>query len=166
MGSLNKVMLIGNLGQDPEVRHTPSGTPVANFRLATNESFTDRGGNRQERTEWHRVVVWGRLAEICSQYLSKGRQVYIEGRLQTRDWEDKQGQRRFTTEIVATNMVMLAGRGEGRGAPSGDSGSTYYEPAGSEAEAQPAARDRGGYRSPSSGDESMEPIPDDDDLPF
>ena len=112
MGSLNKVMLIGNLGQDPEVRHTPSGTPVANFRLATNESFTDRSGNRQERTEWHRVVVWGRLAEICSQYLTKGRQVYIEGRLQTRRWEDHEGRKRYRTELVANEMIKLGTRGE------------------------------------------------------
>jgi single-strand DNA-binding protein len=113
MRSLNKVLLIGNLGSDPEIRHTPSGAAVANFRLATNEVFNDRSGNRQTRTEWHRIVAWSKLAEICGQYLRKGRQVYIEGRIQSRQWDDQQGQRRYTTEIVATNMIMLGGRGEG-----------------------------------------------------
>jgi single-strand DNA-binding protein len=112
-------MLIGNLGSDPEMRHTPSGQAVATFRLATNESFGGRdGGERQERTEWHRVVAWGRLAEICSEYLRKGRQVYIEGRIQTRNWQDQQGNQRYTTEIVANQMMMLGGRGEGGGEPS------------------------------------------------
>jgi single-strand DNA-binding protein len=109
---VNKVTLIGNLGGDPELRTTPGGTSVATFTLATNESWNDKDGNRQERTEWHRIVAWGRLAEICGQYLSKGRQVYIEGRLQTRSWEDKQGNQRKTTEIVAREMLMLGGRGE------------------------------------------------------
>jgi single-strand DNA-binding protein len=110
---VNKVILIGNLGGDPELRSTPGGTSVASFTLATNESWNDKDGNRQERTEWHRIVAWGRLAEICGQYLRKGRQVYIEGRLQTRSWEDKQGNQRKTTEIVARDMQMLGGRGEG-----------------------------------------------------
>jgi single-strand DNA-binding protein len=112
---VNKVILIGNLGGDPELRQTPSGTSVATFTLATNESWTDRDGARQERTEWHRVVAWGKLAEICGQYLRKGRQVYIEGRLTTRSWEDKQGVQRKTTEIVAQQMMMLGGRGEQAG---------------------------------------------------
>ena len=111
---VNKAILIGNLGGDPELRSTPSGTPVATFTLATNESWTDREGQRQERTEWHRIVAWGKLAEICGQYLRKGRQVYIEGRLTTRSWEDRQGNQRKTTEIVAQQMLMLGGRAPGQ----------------------------------------------------
>ncbi len=112
MSGVNKVILIGNLGNDPELRHTPSGTPVANFRIATNEVFTNRDGERDQRTEWHRIVAFGRLAEICGQYLKKGKQVYIEGRLRTREWEDQSGNRRFTTEITATQMVMLGRAGD------------------------------------------------------
>jgi len=112
---VNKVILIGNLGGDPELRTTPGGASVASFTLATNETWNDKDGTKQERTEWHRIVAWGRLAEICGQYLSKGRQVYIEGRLQTREWEDKQGNKRKTTEVVARDMQMLGGRGEGGG---------------------------------------------------
>ncbi len=112
MSGVNKVILVGNLGSDPELRHTPSGTPVANFRIATNEFFTNRNGERDQRTEWHRIVAFGRLAEICGQYLKKGRQVYIEGRLRTREWEDQSGNRRFTTEITANQMVMLGRAGE------------------------------------------------------
>jgi single-strand DNA-binding protein len=115
---VNKVILIGNLGGDPELRSTPGGTSVASFTLATNESWTDKDGTKQERTEWHRIVVWSRLAEICGQYLRKGSQVYIEGRLQTRSWEDKQGNQRKTTEIVARDMQMLGARSEGNGARS------------------------------------------------
>jgi single-strand DNA-binding protein len=115
---VNKVILIGNLGGDPELRTTPGGTSVATFTLATNETWNDKDGSRQERTEWHRVVAWGRLAEICGQYLSKGRQVYIEGRLQTRTWDDKQGNQRKTTEIIAREMQMLGGRGESSDRPS------------------------------------------------
>ena len=109
---LNKVMLIGNLGKDPEVRYTPGGQAVANFNIATNEAWTDKSGQKQERTEWHRIVVWGKVAELCGEYLSKGRQVYIEGRLQTRQWQDQQGQKRYTTEVVAQRVQMLGGRGE------------------------------------------------------
>jgi single-strand DNA-binding protein len=112
---VNKAILIGNLGGDPELRSTPSGTPVATFTLATNESWTDRDGQKQERTEWHRIVAWGKLAEICGQYLRKGRQVYIEGRLTTRSWEDRQGNQRKTTEIVAQQMLMLGSRAAGQG---------------------------------------------------
>lgn len=162
MGSLNKVMLIGNLGRDPELRSTPGGTQVANFSLATTENFTDRGGNRQERTEWHRVVLWGKLAEIAGQYLSKGRQVYIEGRLQTREWEDKQGQKRQTTEVVGTTMVMLGGRGESRGPARDEGASPQYQPA--EASG-PQSRETGGFGG-GNEDPSMAPIQEDDDLPF
>jgi single-strand DNA-binding protein len=112
MSGVNKVILVGNLGSDPELRHTPNGTPVANFRIATNEVFTNREGERDQRTEWHRIVAFGRLAEICGQYLKKGKQIYIEGRLRTREWEDQSGNRRFTTEINATQMVMLGRAGD------------------------------------------------------
>jgi len=112
---INKVILIGNLGGDPELRSTPSGSAVASFTVATNESWTGKDGQKQERTEWHRVVAWSRLAEICGQYLRKGSQVYIEGRLQTREWEDKQGNQRKTTEIIARDMQMLGGRRDGEG---------------------------------------------------
>ena len=108
--SVNKVILIGRLGADPEIRYTADGQPVANFRIATSERWTDKNGQRQERTEWHRIVAFGKLAEICSNYLSKGRQVYIEGRLQTRSYEDREGIKRFVTEIVAQNMQMLGRR--------------------------------------------------------
>jgi single-strand DNA-binding protein len=112
MSGVNKVILVGNLGSDPELRHTPSGTTVANFRVATNEVFTNRNGERNERTEWHRIVAFGRLAEICGQYLKKGKQVYLEGRIQTRDWEDQTGNKRYTTEVIATQMVMLGRAGD------------------------------------------------------
>ncbi|HEY7460513.1 MAG TPA: single-stranded DNA-binding protein [Gemmatimonadota bacterium] len=114
---VNKAILIGNLGADPEVRQTPSGQTVATFNLATSDRWRDKSGQVQDRTEWHRVVAWAQLAEIVQQYLTKGSQVYIEGRIQTRQWEDQNGQKRFTTEIVANQMVMLGGRGEG--APAG-----------------------------------------------
>ena len=113
MRGVNKVILIGNLGRDPEVRYTKSGTAVANLNLATSESWKDAQGERQERTEWHRVVAWDKLAEIAKEYLSKGKQVYIEGRLQTRSWEDKDGNKRYTTEIRTTRMVLLGGRDGG-----------------------------------------------------
>jgi single-strand DNA-binding protein len=118
MASVNKVILVGNLGRDPEIRYTQQGTAVANFSLATTDRFKNRGGEMQERTEWHRIVAWDKLAEICGQYLAKGRQVYIEGRLQTREWEDKDGNKRSTTEIVAQTMQML-GRREGQGGGGG-----------------------------------------------
>src|SRR5687768_7201408 len=103
----NTVILVANLGNDPALRSTPSGASVCEFRVATNESWTDRNGQRQDRTEWHRVVVWGKRAEICSKYLSKGRQVYLEGRLRTRSWEDKDGNKRYTTEIIANDVQFL-----------------------------------------------------------
>lgn len=118
-GSVNKVILIGHLGADPEIRYTPSGAPVANLRIATNESWKNKNGQKEERTEWHRVVVWSKLAELAGQYLSKGRQVYIEGRLQTRSWDDKDGQKKYSTEIVGTTIQFLGGQGGGAGRPSG-----------------------------------------------
>ncbi len=106
-GSVNKVFLIGRLGSNPEVRYTSNGTAVAHFNLATNDTWTDKNGQKQERTEWHRVIAWTKLGELCGQYLSKGRQVFVEGRLQTRDWTDKDGTKRYTTEIVAQNIQFL-----------------------------------------------------------
>lgn len=114
-GSVNRVILIGNLGQDPELKYTPSGVAVTTLNMATNEIWKDSDGNRQERTEWHRVVMWRRLAEIAGEYLKKGSKIYIEGKLQTRSWEDKDGQKRYMTEVVADNMTMLDSKG-------GDSG--------------------------------------------
>lgn len=114
-GGVNKVILVGNLGADPEVRYTPSGQPVANFRIATSESWMDKQGQKQERTEWHRIVAWGKLAELCGEYLAKGRQVYIEGKLQTRQWDDRDGNKKFSTEIQAQNITFLGGNREGGG---------------------------------------------------
>ena len=110
--SLNKVMLIGHLGSDPELRYTQGGQPVANFNLATNEKWT-KDGKTQEKTEWHKVVVWGKMAETCEKYLKKGRQAYIEGKLQTREWEDKDGQKRYTTEVVAMTVQFIGGESGG-----------------------------------------------------
>jgi len=141
--SLNKAMLIGNLGKDPELRYTPSGVAVATFSVATNESWKDQDGNLQERTEWHNIVAWRKLAEICGEYLKKGKKVFIEGRIQTRSYDDKNtGAKKYITEIVADNLIMLDGRG------------TSSEPA---------------AQSPSVPTESAEPGTGgakDDDLPF
>lgn len=122
--SVNKVIILGRLGQDPELKYTPGGMAVCNFTLATSESWADKAGQKQERTEWHRVVVWGKLAELCNQYLTKGRQAFIEGSLQTRSWDDKSGQKRYTTEIVAKTVQFIGGQastgaGAGREAQSG-----------------------------------------------
>jgi len=113
MASLNKVMLIGNLGKDPEVRYTAAGTAVASFSLATSERFKNKNGEWEEKTEWHNVTLWARLAEIAGEYLAKGKTVYIEGRLQIRKWQDRDGKDRYTTEIVGEKMQMLSGKGEG-----------------------------------------------------
>ena len=145
---VNKVILVGRLGRDPELRYTPSGAAVANFSLATDERWSS-GGETQTRTEWHNIVVWSKLAEICNQYLTKGRLVFIEGRLQTRDWEDKDGNKRRTTEVVATDMKMLGGKREGA-------------PAGQTAPAETPAET--GSSSESSND--MEVGITDDDIPF
>jgi single-strand DNA-binding protein len=112
MAGVNKVILVGNLGADPEIRYTPSGTAVANFRIATSENRTNKEGQKETRTEWHRIVTFGRLAEICGEYLSKGKQVYIEGRIQTRQWDDRDGNKRYTTEIIANTMQMLGRAGD------------------------------------------------------
>ncbi|MCY1016780.1 single-stranded DNA-binding protein [Pyxidicoccus sp. MSG2] len=121
-GGVNKVILIGNLGADPEVRFTPGGQAVANFRIATSESWTDKNGQKQERTEWHRIVVWGKLAELCGEYLKKGRQCYVEGRLQTREWTDKENRKNYTTEVVANAVTFLGGRDAGEGMSAGGGG--------------------------------------------
>jgi len=107
--AVNKVILIGNLGQNPEIRYSPSGQGICNFSVATNEAWTDKNGQKQEKTEWHRIVVFGKLAELCNQYLVKGRQAYIEGKLQTRQWQDKDNQTRYTTEVVAQTVQFLGG---------------------------------------------------------
>ena len=115
MASVNKVILIGNLGKDPDVRYMPSGDAITNITLATTDSWKDKNGEKQERTEWHRVAFFGKLAEIAGEYLKKGSQIYVEGRLQTRKWQDKDGQDRYTTEIVADRMQMLGSRSGGGG---------------------------------------------------
>jgi single-strand DNA-binding protein len=160
-GGINKVILVGNLGQDPEIRYTADGRPIANFSIATSETWNDKSsGERREKTEWHRVVVFGKLAEICGEYLSKGRQVYIEGKLQTRKWQGKDGQDRYTTEVVVDmrgTMQMLGSREGGGG------GSAGGGPAGG------GRRPQGhGGGSTQSGDyNSPPPYPDaDDDIPF
>ncbi len=128
MAGINKVILIGRLGSDPEVRYTPSGVAVANFNIATSEEWKDKdSGEKKERTEWHRIVAWRRLGEICGEYLSKGKQVYIEGRLQTRDWEDRDGNKRYTTEIVATDVQFLGARDSSESAKPRSTSSTDYQ---------------------------------------
>lgn len=155
-GSVNKVILIGNLGADPEVRYTASGTPVANFNIATSENWTDKQGQRQERTEWHRIVVWSKLAELCAEYLAKGRKVYVEGRLQTRQWDDRDGNKRYTTEVVAQNITFLDSR-DGGGAPSG--GSSGAPSGGSTGAGSGGSSGGGGF------DYGPPPMTD-DDVPF
>ena len=132
MASLNKVMLIGNLGKDPEVRFTASGQAVASFSLATSEKFKGKTGEWEERTEWHNITLWGKLAEIAGEYLSKGKTIYVEGRLQTRKWQDKSGNDRYTTDIVGDKMQMLSPKGERSGGETSSapksSASSYEEP--------------------------------------
>jgi len=125
---INKVILIGNLGVDPELRFTQSGTPVASFRIATSERWKDKEGNQQEQTEWHNIVAWGRLGELCNEYLSKGSKVYVEGKLKTRKWQDKNGNDRYTTDIVARDVQFLTPRGEGGDAGYGTGSSGGYDP--------------------------------------
>jgi len=150
-GTVNKVILVGRLGKDPELRSIPSGTSVAKFSLATDERFTDKNGDKQERTEWHNIVVWGKLAEICGQYLRKGKLVYIEGSIRTDSWDDKEtGVKKYRTEIVANTMQMLDKKGDDEGG--GYSGGGGYR------KAAPASAPAGGGR----GGE----IEDDDEVPF
>ena len=149
---VNKVILLGNLGRDPEVRYTASGSAVANAPLATTDSWRDKAsGEQQERTEWHRLVFFGRLAEISGEYLKKGSQVYVEGRLQTRKWQDNNGQDRYTTEIVVNDMQMLGGRGGGGGAPEAENQDR--------GDSRPASQEQ-----PSFDDTQYDDL--DDDIPF
>jgi single-strand DNA-binding protein len=146
-GTVNRVILVGRLGKDPEIRSLPSGTSVTKFSIATDERFTDKAGEKQERTEWHNIVAWGKLAEICGQYLRKGKLVFIEGSIRTDSWDDKEtGQKKYRTEIIAQNMQMLDKKGDDEGG--GYSGG-------------------GGYRKPaSSGAPAGPAIDDDDEVPF
>lgn len=126
MSGINKVIIIGRMGADPEVKTVTGGNTVARLSVATSEQWKDREGQKQERTEWHRVVVWGKLAELCGKYLAKGRQVYVEGRLQTRSWEDQQGQKKYATEVVANTVQFLGSGGASQGA--GNSQSNDFGP--------------------------------------
>ena len=138
MASVNKVILVGNLGKDPDVRYTPGGAAVANFSIATNERWKGKDGNTEERTEWHNIVVWGKLAELCKEYLAKGRTVYIEGRLQTRSWDDKEGKKRYTTEVVAQTLQFLDRRGSAETGPRPSaSGASNESPAPSNSDGPP-----------------------------
>jgi len=149
MGSVNKVILVGNLGRDAELRYTPGGAAVATLNLATTEVWNDKGGQRQEKTEWHRIVLWGKQAESLQEYLTKGKQIYVEGRLQTRQWDDKDGNKKYTTEIKADRITLLGGGGGGGRGASMDRGTAVAAHAGG-----------GGGEEP-----PMEPITD-DDIPF
>src|SRR6476660_7477069 len=151
-GGVNKVILVGNLGADPEVRFTPGGQPVANFRIATSESWTDKSGQKQERTEWHRIVVWGKLAELCGEYLAKGRQCYVEGRLQTREWTDKENKKNYTTEVVA-NAVTFLGSRDGVGGGAGGGGRPPRQPDTDFGPPPPGMEE--GNTAPSGGDDNI-----------
>jgi single-strand DNA-binding protein len=172
-GSVNKVILIGNLGAKPELKYLPSGQAVCEMRLATNEVFTDKNNQRQERTEWHRVVVWGKTAENCAQYLDKGRSCYVEGRLQTRSWDDKNtGEKRYMTEIVASQVTFLGG-GPGGGEGGGGGGGGYRRGGGEGGGGYGGGRGRGGGGGGGGGgghdgppDDFGPPPGGDDDIPF
>ena len=143
MGSVNKVILVGNLGRDAELRYTPGGSPVATINLATTEIWNDKAGQRQEKTEWHRVVLWGKTAESLNEYLTKGKQIYVEGRIQTREWTDKEGKPQRTTEIRADRIVLLGGGGDRSARP---------------------ARER--YSETEPVEQGVAGAPNDDDIPF
>jgi single-strand DNA-binding protein len=153
MGSVNKVILVGNLGRDAELRYTPGGAAVATLNMATTEVWNDKAGQRQEKTEWHRVVLWGKSAESLTEYLTKGKQIYVEGRLQTRQWDDKDGNKRYTTEIRGDRIVLLGGGGGGR------SGGGGFARGGS------ADENTAGSHGAAPGPDVAEPITD-DDIPF
>ncbi|MPS47709.1 single-stranded DNA-binding protein [Methylobacillus sp.] len=165
MASVNKVILVGNLGRDPEVRYMPNGEAVANFSIATTDSWKDKNGQRQERTEWHNIVMYRRLAEIAGEYLKKGRPVYIEGRLQTRKWQTKEGQDRYTTEIIADQMQMLGGRDSGGGASydGGDDFNQDYSQSAPRQQAAPAQRPAPAASKPAGGSNFDD---FEDDIPF
>lgn len=160
--SVNKVILVGRLGRDPETRYTGGGQAVANFSVATDESYKDKNGERQKRTEWHRITAWGKLAEICQQYLKKGTMVYIEGRIQSREWQDKEGQKRTSFDIVANTMKMLSSRGDAAAASAGG-GAGARTGGGDEFEshAAPAEESYGGSAPSPAGPEIS-----DEDIPF
>lgn len=153
--SVNKVILLGRLGQDPELKYTPSGMAVCNFTLATGESWTDKNGQKQEKTEWHRVVVWGKLAELCGQYLAKGRQAFLEGSVQTRSWDAKDGTKRYTTEINAKTVQFLGGASAGAGSNANAGDSQYNQ-------SQPSSNDMMDQSYDISSDASFTA----DDIPF
>jgi single-strand DNA-binding protein len=159
--SVNKVILVGRLGRDPETRYTGGGQAVANFSVATDESYKDKNGERQKRTEWHRITAWGKLAEICQQYLKKGTMVYIEGRIQSREWQDKEGQKRTSFDIVANTMKMLSSRGDAAAASAGGGASSRSSGDDFETHAAPAEDSYGGNAPASSGPEIS-----DEDIPF
>lgn len=156
MSSVNKVILIGHLGKDPEVRYTSENVPVANFPLATTEYYKDRSGNRQEQTEWHNVVAWRQLAEICEKYLRKGKQIYVEGKLRTRSWDDKDGNKRYMTEVIADNITMLGKKDEADG-DGYEADNRRQEPGGSRSSEQQRQQASTG---------SVNEVEIDDDLPF
>ena len=153
MGSVNKVILVGNLGRDAELRYTPGGAAVATLNMATTEVWNDKAGQRQEKTEWHRIVLWGKTAESLNEYLTKGKQIYVEGRLQTRQWDDKDGNKRYTTEIRGDRIVLLGGGGGG-----GRGGGGMARGGSDES--------MGGHAPASSGPEPSEQPLTDDDIPF
>ena len=154
--SVNKVILVGRLGRDPETRYTGGGQAVANFSVATDETYKDKNGERQKRTEWHKIVVWGKQAEIAQQYLKKGSLIFIEGRIQSREWQDKEGQKRTSFEIVASNFRMLGGRGDGAAGGGGSfSGAARSE-----------EHDQSGGGEEFGGGGSSGPEISDDDIPF
>ena len=161
--SVNKVILVGRLGRDPETRYTGGGQAVANFSVATDDSYKDKNGERQKRTEWHKIVVWGKQAEIAQQYLKKGSLIFIEGRIQSREWQDKEGQKRTSFEIVANNFRMLGGRAEGAAAASAGGGAGARS-GGDDFESHPAPADDsyGGASTPPSGGPEIS----DEDIPF
>jgi single-strand DNA-binding protein len=159
--SVNKAILVGRLGRDPETRFTGGGQAVANFSLATDRSYKDRNGETQKKTEWHKIVAWGKLAEIIQKYVKKGALIYIEGRIETREWQDKEGQKRYSTEIVANEMRMLGGRGDGAG--SGSGGGSRSSGSGDDLEGHAtAADDSYGGSAPSGGGPEIS----DEDIPF
>jgi len=157
--SVNKVILVGRLGRDPETRFTGGGQAVANFSVATDETYKDKNGERQKRTEWHKIVVWGKQAEIAQQYLKKGSLIFIEGRIQSREWQDKEGQKRTSFEIVATNFRMLGGRGDNAGAGAGAGASRSEDFDQSAGGAAPHADDSFAAPGPSGPEISDEDIP-------
>lgn len=163
---VNKVILIGNLGADPELRYTGSGTAVCNMRLATNESYKDSNGELVEKTEWHNVVAWARLAEICGEYLKKGSQVYFEGSLQTRQWEDKEGQTRYTTEVKAREMMMLSDRSSGGGGGYDNSDEFNQDRSSGQGRGGRPQPQRQPQRAQQPADGGYETFGPEDDLPF